>query len=579
MEPLIKMMSSRLCWLAFLLTALLPSLSRAGTCTPTVSAGESIQSAIDASSSGDTICVGIGTYTENITLKSGIILQGEELARTIIDGGDSGTVITGAESVSIYNITITSGDIGLSGTGITSLTISNVIVTGNSYGIYLSDSTSVTVSNAVIDQNTTSGIYLADSSVITILNSILTGNSIDISGDDTSSSYSGSYNLIYNNMTSYYYFDETTNEHTDTTSIYDQDPLFVNTASNDYHLQAGSPAIDTGTGTDPDGTPADMGAYGGAAMDTTPFPVSSPTLTASGSDTVSLSWSANNAYSIAGYKLYFDSDASGAPYDGSSSEGPSPIDAGNNTSFTLSGLSASGNSPSSPTGLTASPGDGTILLSWNAVNGASGYILYYGISSEIYSQTVDLGNTASYTLKGLTNGTRYYFAVSAYTQPTYYLVVTAYDTSGNESASANEVAAILTAKSEGARSQEVSELPEESIPFPILKDEGRCFIATAVYGSNLEPEVLLLRRFRNHYLLTNLLGRKLVDLYYNLSPPAADYIRRHEWLKPVVWVLLLPFIGMAHLCLDTSLIQKFLLYLVVLSLLITLFIAKRRKVV
>ncbi len=567
MELLIKMMSSRLCRLAFLLTVLLPALSRAGTCTPTVSSGELIQSAIDASSSGDTICVGVGTYTENITLRSGIILQGEEPARTIIDGGGSGTVITGSESVNLYNITITNGDTGLSATNITGLAIQNVIITNNTTGISCSGST-LTLTNIVIDLNTTA-ISCSSSSELTLSNAIITNNGTDINLTGT---LTIGYNLIFNNTTTNYPTD-------DTTSIFSQDPLFVDTVSNDYHLQAGSPAIDTGTGTDPDGTPADIGAYGGAAMDTTPFPVSSPTLTASGSDTVSLSWSANNAYSIAGYKLYFDSDASGAPYDGSSSEGPSPIDAGNTTSFTLSGLTNSGGTLSSPTGLTASPGNGSILLTWNTVDGAEGYILYYGISPGIYSQSIDLGNTASSSLTGLTNGTVYYFAVSAYTQPTYYLVVTAYDTSGNESALANEVTAILTAKSEGARSQEVFERPEESIPFPILKDEGRCFIATAAYGSNLEPEVLLLRRFRNHYLLTNQIGRAAVDLYYNLSPPAADYIRRHERLKPVVRVLLLPFIGIAHLCLDTSLIQKFLLYLVVLSLLITLFIAKRRKVV
>lgn len=561
MEPLIKKMSSRLFWLVFFLVALLSSLSRASTCTPTVFADESIQSAIDASSSGDTVCVGVGTYTENITLKPGIILQGEELARTIIDGGDSGTVITGAESVSIYNLTITNGDTGISATSINSLTVQNLILLDTTTGISCSGST-LSLTNIVIDQNTT-GISCSDSS-ITLSNSILTNNGTDISLDVNPGA---SNNLVYNNTTTNF-----------PAGYINQDPLFVNAASNDYHLQAGSPAIDAGTGTDPDLTQADIGAYGGTAMDTTPFPVSNPTLTSIGSDTLSLSWSANNAYTIAGYKLYFDSDASGTPYDGSSSEGLSPIDTGNNTSFTLSGLTNAGGTLSSPTGLTASPGNGSILLSWNEVNGASGYILYYGISRGIYSQSIDLGNTASYTLTGLTNGTVYYFAVTAYTQPTYYLAVTAYDTPGNESALTNEVIATLTAKIESATSQEVSEFPEESIPFPILKDEGRCFIATAVYGSNLEPEVLLLRRFRNHYLLTNQLGREAVDLYYNLSPPAADYIRRHEWLKPVVRLSLLPFIGMAHLFVDTSLTQKLLLFMLISSLLITRVIAQKRKV-
>ncbi|MCB9677907.1 MAG: hypothetical protein H6737_22605 [Alphaproteobacteria bacterium] len=50
-----------------------------------------------------------------------------------------------------------------------------------------------------------------------------------------------------------------------TANLTEVDPLFVDEANGDYHLGAGSPAIDAGDAAilDPDGTTADLGAYGG----------------------------------------------------------------------------------------------------------------------------------------------------------------------------------------------------------------------------------------------------------------------------------------------------------------------------
>lgn len=76
---------------------------------------------------------------------------------------------------------------------------------------------------------------------------------------------------------------------------------------------------------------------------------------------------------------------------------------------------------------------------------------------------------------------------------------------------------------------------------------GGCFIATAAYGSVLEPQVVLLREFRDAYLLTNGPGRKFVDYYYTFSPPLADFISRSELLKFMVRAALLPLLGIAYL--------------------------------
>ena len=66
----------------------------------------------------------------------------------------------------------------------------------------------------------------------------------------------------------------------------------------------------------------------------------------------------------------------------------------------------------------------------------------------------------------------------------------------------------------------------------------RCFIATAAYGSYLDPHVQVLRDFRDRYLVTNPAGRAFVRSYYRHSPPVADFINRHAALRLLTrWVL------------------------------------------
>ncbi len=74
------------------------------------------------------------------------------------------------------------------------------------------------------------------------------------------------------------------------------------------------------------------------------------------------------------------------------------------------------------------------------------------------------------------------------------------------------------------------------------RDGGGCFIATAAYGSYLDSHVMVLRKMRDRYLLTNSIGRSLVRFYYRTSPPIAKYISKHESLKITTRLLLTPMV-------------------------------------
>jgi subtilisin family serine protease len=79
----------------------------------------------------------------------------------------------------------------------------------------------------------------------------------------------------------------------------------------------------------------------------------------------------------------------------------------------------------------------------------------------------------------------------------------------------------------------------------------KCFVATAAYGSSLAPEVKVLRRFRDRYLLKWDTGRKVVSYYYRYSPPLAGYISGRPPLRlaaraaitPIVYGIKHPFAG------------------------------------
>lgn len=80
-----------------------------------------------------------------------------------------------------------------------------------------------------------------------------------------------------------------------------------------------------------------------------------------------------------------------------------------------------------------------------------------------------------------------------------------------------------------------------------------CFIATAAFGSPLEKHVVILRNFRDTYLINNASGRILVNLYYRYSPPVARLIQNNESLRLFVRCGLLPVISFCYAALHYGL--------------------------
>lgn len=82
---------------------------------------------------------------------------------------------------------------------------------------------------------------------------------------------------------------------------------------------------------------------------------------------------------------------------------------------------------------------------------------------------------------------------------------------------------------------------------------GGCFIATAAYGSHMANQVNILKDFRDQVLLPHSIGKGFVKFYYKFSPPIADFIAKHNNLRAMIRVSLLPFIGISWVALKIGL--------------------------
>jgi Periplasmic copper-binding protein (NosD) len=520
-----------------------------------------IQAALDAANTivnGPTptttsysVLVEPGTYGGGITLRSNIPLRGRETARTILTGGATGAVLTASNvtGVSVRNFTIRSATVGVQVIGSSSLiTIANnVFALGSAgTGVLIDGTSTARMLNNTFYQN---GIGISRSTALSeIVNNVFSNNTVNIAQGAL-----GVTGIAYND------FDPVGSDVAGTSYIpnaliTNPDPLFVNAAGLDFHLRVSSPCIDQGSTTinDIDGSPSDMGTYGGPDMDTVPAIVTGMASSALSDSSIELSWSANLDYRVQGYRLYYGR-ASGDYTGTDATEGPSPIaiSSSSTTSTVLSGLTSTVSPPAAPVMNVPQPRDGALFLSWSAVPGATSYTIHYGLQTTA-ENSANAGTATTHLLSGLLNGQSYVLAVTATAQPAYYLAVTAYNTStassanipgqAGESAYSSEMTVFMGTPQTSGLSNEVQGLPEKLSAYPDLPNSG-CFIATAAYGSANDPAVVILRKFRDSALLTNGPGRAFVRWYYRVSPPLARFLEDHPVLKPLVRAGLAPVVA------------------------------------
>jgi hypothetical protein len=95
-----------------------------------------------------------------------------------------------------------------------------------------------------------------------------------------------------------------------------------------------------------------------------------------------------------------------------------------------------------------------VRLSWqgNSESDLAGYRVYYGTSSHSYTSMKEVGLATTTDITGFTNGATYYFAI------------TAYDSSGNESAQSDEIVASIPADSESEVVNRPADSDADGIP-------------------------------------------------------------------------------------------------------------------
>lgn len=203
--------------------------------------------------------------------------------------------------------------------------------------------------------------------------------------------------------------------------------------------------------------------------------------------------------------------------------------------------------PGAPGGVTVDDAGETIDVSWSAPSSSSEdhleYTVYWDTQSfsargEAASSKSVSGKLTSTELTGLSVG------------ETYYIGVAASDDYDNDGPLSSVVTGSPVETQDGFERYKAAGGAEEG---------GFCFVATAAYGSPIHPHVMLLRNFRDSWLLTNEPGRAFVRFYYTNGPAWASFVEVSNPLRVLVQVALVPLLLLAWFLVKLTLLEQALL--------------------
>lgn len=174
-----------------------------------------------------------------------------------------------------------------------------------------------------------------------------------------------------------------------------------------------------------------------------------------------------------------------------------------------------------------------------------------GVGAEVSREFVGPTGSAEYNIDGLSNEQTYCFSIGYVSHAGFISTVPNPVTASRQCATPSQVDGFL--------------------------NRSTCFIATAAYGTDLDPRLDTLRAFRDRLLLKRPAGRAFVNWYYSWSPRAAHWLWYRPAARAAVRTALIPVLGLAHAALWVSAHRAVFAMIALLVCAATLLVLLRRR--